>query len=179
MPVVKHADQKSLREIANEMNALAAAARVGKLKPSDMQGATFTISSLGGIGGTNFTPIINAPEVAILGMVKAEMQPQWDGAAFQPRLVQPLSLSWDHRVVDGVGALPEFGGSIDERYPASLGLDASGSNSRFDQVGFDSSRIPLAYTACACHTCLRLSYAITLFLRPLVANPNRGPSRLF
>lgn len=104
VPVVKQADQKSLREIAYEMNALAAAARVGKLKPSDMQGATFTISSLGGIGGTNFTPIINAPEVAILGMVKAEMQPQWDGAAFQPRLVQPLSLSWDHRVVDGVGA---------------------------------------------------------------------------
>ena len=104
VPVVKHADQKSLREIANEMNALAAAAQVGKLKPSDMQGATFTISSLGGIGGTNFTPIINAPEVAILGMVKAEMQPQWDGAVFQPRLVQPLSLSWDHRVVDGVGA---------------------------------------------------------------------------
>ncbi len=104
VPVVKQADQKSLREIANEMSALAAAARLGKLKPSDMQGATFTISSLGGIGGTNFTPIINAPEVAILGMVRAEMQPQWDGKAFQPRLVQPLSLSWDHRVVDGVAA---------------------------------------------------------------------------
>jgi pyruvate dehydrogenase E2 component (dihydrolipoamide acetyltransferase) len=69
-----------------------------------MQGATFTISSLGGIGGTNFTPIINAPEVAILGMTRAAIQPKWDGAAFQPRLIQPMSLSWDHRVVDGVAA---------------------------------------------------------------------------
>ncbi len=104
VPVVKEADRKGLREIAGEMSTLATAAREGKLKPSDMQGSTFTISSLGGIGGTNFTPIINAPEVAILGMTRAAIQPVWDGEAFQPRLIQPLSLSWDHRVVDGVAA---------------------------------------------------------------------------
>jgi pyruvate dehydrogenase E2 component (dihydrolipoamide acetyltransferase) len=104
VPVVKEADRKGLREIAGEMAGLAEAARAGKLKPADMQGATFTISSLGGIGGTNFTPIINAPEVAILGMTRADIQPVWDGEAFQPRLIQPLSLSWDHRVVDGVAA---------------------------------------------------------------------------
>lgn len=104
VPVVKAADTKSLREIAAEMADLAADARNGKLKAKDMQGATFTISSLGGIGGTNFTPIINAPEVAIMGLVRAQVRPLWDGAAFQPRLVQPLSLSWDHRVVDGVAA---------------------------------------------------------------------------
>lgn len=102
VPVIKEADQKGLREIAAEMGALAGAAREGKLKASDMQGATFTISSLGGIGGTGFTPIINAPEVAILGMTRAEIQPVWDGTAFEPRFIQPLSLSWDHRVVDGV-----------------------------------------------------------------------------
>jgi len=104
VPVVRAADQKSLREIAAEMADLAADARAGRLKAPDMQGATFTISSLGGIGGINFTPIINAPEVAIMGMVRAQTRPLWDGAAFQPRLVQPLSLSWDHRVVDGVAA---------------------------------------------------------------------------
>lgn len=104
VPVVKAADQKSLTEIAEEMASLAAEARIGKLKPEAMQGATFTISSLGGIGGTNFTPIINAPEVAILGMTRARIQPVWDGEAFQPRLIQPISLSWDHRVVDGVAA---------------------------------------------------------------------------
>ena len=104
VPVVKDADRKGLREIAGEMADLAGAARAGKLKPGDMQGSTFTISSLGGIGGTNFTPIINAPEVAILGMTRAEIQPVWDGEAFLPRLIQPLSLSWDHRVVDGVAA---------------------------------------------------------------------------
>jgi len=86
------------------MTELAASARAGKLAPADMQGATFTISSLGGIGGTNFTPIINAPEVAILGMPRAEMQPVWGGAAFQPRLIQPLALSFDHRIVDGVAS---------------------------------------------------------------------------
>ncbi|ASP20988.1 dihydrolipoyllysine-residue acetyltransferase component of pyruvate dehydrogenase complex [Antarctobacter heliothermus] len=102
VPVVKQADQKGLRDVAAEMSELAGAARVGKLKPADMQGATFTISSLGGVGGTGFTPIINAPEVAILGMTRAEIQPVWDGESFRPRLVQPLSLSWDHRVVDGV-----------------------------------------------------------------------------
>lgn len=104
VPVVKAADTKGLREIASEMAALAAAARAGKLKAADMQGATFTISSLGGVGGTNFTPIINAPEVAILGLTRAAIKPEWDGTAFHPRLIQPMSLSWDHRVVDGVAA---------------------------------------------------------------------------
>lgn len=104
VPVVKEADRKSLREIAVEMADLAAEARAGRLKATDMQGATFTISSLGGIGGTNFTPIINAPEVAILGMTRASIRPVWDGQGFRPRLVQPLSLSWDHRAVDGVAA---------------------------------------------------------------------------
>ena len=102
VPVVKNADKKGLREIAAEMGELAGAARMGKLKPTDMQGATFTISSLGGIGGTDFTPIINAPEVAILGMARSGIQPVWDGSDFRPRLIQPMSLSWDHRVVDGV-----------------------------------------------------------------------------
>ena len=104
VPVIEDADKKGLRRIAAEMAELAATARAGKLKASDMQGATFTISSLGGIGGTNFTPIINAPEVAILGMPRSEMQPVWDGTAFQPRLIQPLALSFDHRVVDGVAS---------------------------------------------------------------------------
>ncbi|CUH87552.1 Dihydrolipoyllysine-residue acetyltransferase component of pyruvate dehydrogenase complex [Phaeobacter sp. CECT 5382] len=104
VPVIKKADQKGLYDIATEMAALAEQARAGRLKAADMQGASFTISSLGGIGGTNFTPIINAPEVAILGMTRAKIQPVWDGSAFQPRLVQPLSLSWDHRAVDGVAA---------------------------------------------------------------------------
>jgi pyruvate dehydrogenase E2 component (dihydrolipoamide acetyltransferase) len=101
VPVVKDADKKSVTQIAKEMGELSLAAREGKLKPADMQGATFTISSLGGIGGTAFTPIVNAPEVAILGLSKASMKPVWDGKAFQPRLVMPLSLSYDHRVVDG------------------------------------------------------------------------------
>lgn len=104
VPVIKDADQKSLSEITREMTSLAQQARDGKLKSADMQGGTFTISSLGGIGGDNFTPIINAPEVAILGMVRSSIQPVWDGTAFQPRLIQPMSLSWDHRVVDGVAA---------------------------------------------------------------------------
>ena len=104
VPVIKAADQKSLSDIAVEMADLAADARDGRIKPADMQGGSFTISSLGGIGGTNFTPIINAPEVAILGMVRSSVQPVWDGSAFQPRLIQPMSLSWDHRVVDGVAA---------------------------------------------------------------------------
>jgi pyruvate dehydrogenase E2 component (dihydrolipoamide acetyltransferase) len=104
VPVIKDADRKGLKDIAAEMAALAADARQGKLKSKDIQGATFTISSLGGVGGTNFTPIINAPEVAILGLVRSAMKPVWDGKGFQPRLIQPLSLSWDHRVVDGVAA---------------------------------------------------------------------------
>lgn len=104
VPVVKNADQKTLSQIANEMGELSVQAREGKLKPADMQGATFTISSLGGIGGTAFTPIINAPEVAILGLSKSSMKPVWDGKQFLPRLMLPLSLSYDHRVIDGAMA---------------------------------------------------------------------------
>jgi pyruvate dehydrogenase E2 component (dihydrolipoamide acetyltransferase) len=104
VPVVKDADKKGVFEIAQETSALAAKARDGKLGPSDMQGGTFSISSLGGIGGTAFTPIINAPEVAILGVCRSTMKPVWDGKQFVPRLILPLSLSWDHRVVDGAGA---------------------------------------------------------------------------
>jgi pyruvate dehydrogenase E2 component (dihydrolipoamide acetyltransferase) len=101
VPVIKNADQKGLSQIAKEMGELSAQAREGKLKPADMQGATFTISSLGGIGGTSFTPIINAPEVAILGLSKSEIKPVWDGKTFAPRLMLPMSLSYDHRVIDG------------------------------------------------------------------------------
>ena len=101
VPVVKNADKKGVAEIAKEMGELSAQAREGKLKPADMQGASFTISSLGGIGGTKFTPIINAPEVAILGLSKSAIQPVWDGKQFVPRLIMPLSLSYDHRVIDG------------------------------------------------------------------------------
>ena len=104
VPVVKDADKKSISQIATEMAELSGAARDGKLSPANMQGATFTISSLGGIGGTAFTPIINAPEVAILGLSKSSMKPVWDGKAFQPRLMLPLSLSYDHRVIDGAMA---------------------------------------------------------------------------
>lgn len=104
VPVIKNADQKTLSQIATEMGELSAQARDGKLKPADMQGATFTISSLGGIGGTAFTPIINAPEVAILGLSKSSMKPVWDGKQFEPRLMLPLSLSYDHRVIDGAMA---------------------------------------------------------------------------
>ena len=101
VPVIKGADQKGVIEIGAEMAALSAQAREGKLKPADMQGATFTISSLGGIGGTAFTPIINAPEVAILGVSKSIIRPVWDGKQFAPRLMLPLALSYDHRVIDG------------------------------------------------------------------------------
>jgi pyruvate dehydrogenase E2 component (dihydrolipoamide acetyltransferase) len=104
VPVVRDADRKGILELARETSALAAKARDGKLAPAEMQGGTFSISSLGGIGGTYFTPIINAPEVAILGVCRAAMRPTWDGAQFVPRLILPLSLSWDHRVVDGAGA---------------------------------------------------------------------------
>ena len=104
VPVIKQADQKGIVQISKEMGELAAKAREGKLSPADMQGACFTISSLGGIGGRYFTPIINAPEVAILGVCKSTMQPVWDGEAFAPRLMLPLSLSWDHRVIDGASA---------------------------------------------------------------------------
>jgi pyruvate dehydrogenase E2 component (dihydrolipoamide acetyltransferase) len=101
VPVLKGADQKGILEIAKEMGELSAQARDGKLKPADMQGACFTISSLGGIGGTAFTPIINAPEVAILGVSKSSIKPMWDGKQFAPRLMLPMSLSYDHRVIDG------------------------------------------------------------------------------
>ena len=104
VPVIKGADKKGVLDIARETAELAAKARDGKLMPGDMQGGTFSISSLGGIGGTYFTPIINAPEVAILGVCRARTQPVWNGSQFAPRLMLPLSLSWDHRVVDGAAA---------------------------------------------------------------------------
>jgi pyruvate dehydrogenase E2 component (dihydrolipoamide acetyltransferase) len=104
VPVIRDVDQKGVIDIARETSELAAKARDGKLGPNDMSGATFTISSLGSIGGTTFTPIINAPEVAILGACKADIRPVWDGNAFVPRLIQPLSLSYDHRVIDGANA---------------------------------------------------------------------------
>ena len=104
VPVIKDADKKGVLQISQEMGELAKKAREGKLSPAEMSGATFTISSLGGIGGRYFTPIINAPEVAILGVCKSQMEPVWDGKAFQPRLMLPLSLTWDHRVIDGAAA---------------------------------------------------------------------------
>jgi pyruvate dehydrogenase E2 component (dihydrolipoamide acetyltransferase) len=104
VPVIKDADKKGVMQIAEEASAMAAKAREGKLGPADMQGGTFSISSLGGIGGTYFTPIINAPEVAILGVCRASIRPVWVDNAFQPRLIAPLSLSYDHRVIDGAAA---------------------------------------------------------------------------
>jgi pyruvate dehydrogenase E2 component (dihydrolipoamide acetyltransferase) len=104
VPVIRDADQKGILQISREMAELAGKARDGKLSPGDMSGAGFTISSLGGIGGRYFTPIINAPEVAILGVCKSRTEPVWDGKQFQPRLMLPLSLSWDHRVIDGAAA---------------------------------------------------------------------------
>ena len=104
VPVIRNADQKGVLQIAKEMGELSAKAREGKLGPADMQGGCFSISSLGGIGGTAFTPIINAPEVAILGVSKSATKPVWDGKAFVPRLMVPLSLSYDHRVIDGAAA---------------------------------------------------------------------------
>ncbi|MCQ0090665.1 dihydrolipoyllysine-residue acetyltransferase [Roseovarius sp. M141] len=101
VPVIKDADRKGIVAISKELGDLSAAARDGKLKSQDMQGATFTISSLGGIGGTAFTPIVNAPEVAILGLTRSKMAPVWDGEAFQPRNILPMSLSYDHRAIDG------------------------------------------------------------------------------
>jgi pyruvate dehydrogenase E2 component (dihydrolipoamide acetyltransferase) len=104
VPVIRNADQKGVLQIAREMGDLSAKAREGKLGPAEMQGGCFSISSLGGIGGTAFTPIINAPEVAILGVSKSQTKPVWDGKAFTPRLLVPLSLSYDHRVIDGASA---------------------------------------------------------------------------
>ena len=104
VPVLRDCDQKGLIELAQELTDLSGRAREGKLKGDEMKGGCFSISSLGGIGGTAFTPIINAPELAILGVSRAEMKPVWDGSAFQPRLMMPLSLSYDHRVIDGADA---------------------------------------------------------------------------
>jgi len=104
VPVLKNADQKGVLQIAREMGELSAKAREGKLGPADMQGGCFSISSLGGIGGTAFTPIINAPEVAILGVSRSAQKPVWDGKAFVPKLMLPMSLSYDHRVIDGAQA---------------------------------------------------------------------------
>jgi pyruvate dehydrogenase E2 component (dihydrolipoamide acetyltransferase) len=101
VPVVRDADKKGIVAIAKELAELAARAREGKLQPANIQGGSFSISSLGGIGGTAFTPIVNAPEVAILGVSRSVTKPVWDGKAFVPRVVLPLSLSYDHRVVDG------------------------------------------------------------------------------
>ncbi|MGB3450485.1 MAG: dihydrolipoyllysine-residue acetyltransferase [Giesbergeria sp.] len=104
VPVIKDADKKGIFEISQEMGELAKKAREGKLSPAEMSGGCFSISSLGGIGGRYFTPIINAPEVAIMGVCKSSIEPQWDGKQFVPRLSLPLSLSWDHRVIDGAAA---------------------------------------------------------------------------
>jgi pyruvate dehydrogenase E2 component (dihydrolipoamide acetyltransferase) len=101
VPVVKDADRKGITELSKEFGDISKKARDGKLSPNDLQGGTFTISSLGGIGGTSFTPIVNAPEVAILGVVRSKMTPVWNGSEFTPRLMLPLSLSYDHRVIDG------------------------------------------------------------------------------
>jgi len=101
VPVIRDVDRKGITELSQELGATSARAREGKLGPADLAGACFTISSLGGIGGTSFTPIVNAPEVAILGVVRSKMAPAWDGSAFVPRLMLPLSLSYDHRVIDG------------------------------------------------------------------------------
>jgi pyruvate dehydrogenase E2 component (dihydrolipoamide acetyltransferase) len=101
VPVIQNVDRKGILELSQELGAVSKKMREGKIAPTDIQGASFTISSLGGIGGTNFTPIVNAPEVAILGVVRSTMKPVWDGKAFQPRLMLPLCVSYDHRVIDG------------------------------------------------------------------------------
>lgn len=101
VPVIKDVDRKGILEISQELGAVSKRMRDGKISPTDIQGGTFSISSLGGIGGTNFTPIVSAPEVAILGVVRSTMKPVWDGKAFQPRMMLPLCVSYDHRVIDG------------------------------------------------------------------------------
>ena len=102
--MIRNADTLSVSEIATAMGELAKKARDKKLSPADMSGASFTISSLGGIGGTSFTPIVNAPEVAILGVARSKMHPVWDGEKFEPGMILPLSLSYDHRIIDGAEA---------------------------------------------------------------------------
>ena len=124
VPVIREADRKGLYEIAAESAALAKKAREGKLGPAEMSGACFTVSSLGGIGGTGFTPIINAPEVAILGVTRSQIKPVWNGKEFIPRLMMPLCLSWDHRVIDGALAarfLVELSRLLDDFRRISLG----------------------------------------------------------
>ena len=120
VPVIKDANAKGIIELSKELGEVSARMRDGKITPADIQGGTFSISSLGGIGGTNFTPIVNAPELAILGAVRSAMKPVWDGSAFQPRLMLPLCLSYDHRIIDGALAarftrrLAEFLGDVRE-----------------------------------------------------------------
>jgi len=104
VPVVRDVDKKGIHELSRELGEISKKARDGKLKAADMQGGCFTISSLGGIGGTAFTPIVNAPEVAILGVSKSEIKPKWNGKEFLPKLMVPLSTSYDHRVIDGAEA---------------------------------------------------------------------------
>ena len=101
VPVIKEVDRKGVLELSQELNVVSAKMRDGKIAPADIQGGTFSISSLGGIGGTGFTPIVNAPEVAILGVVRSQIRPKWDGTTFEPRMMLPLCLSYDHRVIDG------------------------------------------------------------------------------
>ena len=101
VPVIREVDRKGITELSKELGEVSTRARDGKLSPADMSGGSFTISSLGGIGGTGFTPIVNAPEVAILGVVRSKMSPVWDGTEFVPRMLLPVSLSYDHRVIDG------------------------------------------------------------------------------
>ena len=104
VPVVRDVDKKGVYELSKELREISIKAREGKLRGDEMQGSCFTISSLGGIGGTAFTPIVNAPDVGILGVSRSEMKPKWDGAEFVPRLMLPLCLSYDHRVIDGAVA---------------------------------------------------------------------------
>ncbi len=105
MPVIRDVEKKGILDLARELMAVGGRARDGKLLPADLQGGCFSISSLGGIGGSAFTPIVNAPEVAILGVSRSSMKPVWDGSAFAPRLTLPLSFSYDHRVIDGAQAV--------------------------------------------------------------------------
>ena len=128
VPVIRDADRKSVVEIAGEVEELSSRARKGSLSPTDMQGGCFTISSLGGIGGTYFTPILRAPEVAILGVCRAAIRPVWDGKQFVPRRILPLSLSWDHRVLDGAAATrfcAFFAQRLADRTPESPSAQAS------------------------------------------------------
>ncbi len=140
VPVIRNADQKGVLAIAAEMGALSAKAREGKLGPAEMQGGCFSISSLGGIGGTAFTPIINAPEVAILGVSKSATKPVWDGKAFAPRLMVPLSFSYDHRVIDGASAA-RF-----TAYLATLLADMRAGGC-YERAGVDQSRFPISATS--------------------------------